>query len=178
MRIPVQGAVIIGATESHGASVIDSPLSPHAVARSIGEVSQALAATCHVHVQPVPLVSGPWVPPPPPVTVYWTIANRWTGKCVSDLLGNEHADSTRAHRFPSEQAAVQFARNITGTPLATARAQPPPDDAPHCYDCGTANARGTVVCGGCHRTIVVATSWITVWPHDADGRFTGPSICV
>lgn len=180
---PTSGATIFDAAEAHGAAVIDSPVSPQSVARAITEVAQANAKAWRDHIAATPpqAPQGPWappLPPPVPVPVAWTIYNRWTGKSVCDLFGNEHSDPSRAVVFPSEAAALQFARSLRGKPVETALAQPPPDDPAHCYKCGTANAHGTVTCHRCHQTIEVATSWVQVHVYDARGRWAGPTIYV
>jgi len=169
MRI-IQGATIFGSTDESMAGpkpTGEAIAGPALSDEDLAKVQRNMAA-----------MQGPWTPPPKPVPVFWTIYNRWTGKHVCDLLGNEHADPDRSIGFPSEAAALQFARGLRGKPIETALAQPPPDDPAHCYKCGTANAHGTVTCNRCHQTIEVATSWVQVHVYDAQGRWAGPTIYV
>lgn len=175
MRIPAQGATIFG--EAFEAT-IDSPVSPQAIVKTIIADAQATSETLRQKfasgvIKPTTL---PLLPHAAPVPVFWTIYNRWTSKYVVDMTGNEHADDANAVTFPSQQAAIQFARSLVGKPITHALVQPPPENEGHCYKCGTQNARGTVTCTRCQKPIDVATSWVQVHAHDAEGRWGGPTV--
>lgn len=132
------------------------------------------AAEASTSVITVKLESQHITLPPPfdPAPHHWIIYNRWTGSYVSDETGSEHANIANAFAFPSEAAAVQFARQTQGTKLAHALAQPPPSDPPSCETCWRPQARGATQCPHCNANLRTVTGWAFVFPLNAAGGYT------
>lgn len=139
----------------------------NAAAQEIHDEEQAVTQQLVTQLTTSPLPWPPLITDPQPA--YWTVYNRWTGKYVSDVLGNENADVTAAHRWPTRAAAALFVCTSRNTAVATARCQAPPDDPPSCENCWRPQERDAVSCPHCHATLSVPSGWIHVFPHAADG---------
>jgi hypothetical protein len=177
LELPVQGATIFGdgvagIAPAHGATIFS--VAQSAMTHAAQTISSAAAVPSAPHTAAGPIVFPVVVHDATPTQ--WRIYNRWTGKYVSGTNGGEHADEARAFAFPSEVAAVQFAQQSQGTSLATALAQPPPDDPPNCNKCWRAQVRGATQCLHCRSPLQVTTSWAYVFPCNAAGQLIGGSV--
>jgi hypothetical protein len=165
MLIPAQGATILGAVnESHGATMIESPLSPQAIARAIGDAARADAEVFRTQILPtLSAQQGPWVPSPRPTPRAFRVYNRWTGKYVCDVSSNEAANDDLALEFPDQASADLFIQRSQGTAIARALQQPPPDDPPSCNGCWRPQVRGAVSCPHCNTTLQQPSGWVHVF---------------